>query len=145
MAKVMIEEVDIINARGIPVFELFYNEDYRIRVKLHCFEEVDCLSVGLRIELPTGQVVYGSTTITQDVVFKGHAGTDMYVVFAWKCLLNSGSYILTAGVAEMLSESDFIILHHFGHACAFLAHANGKFQGLVDMGSVVSIEEVLTT
>jgi lipopolysaccharide transport system ATP-binding protein len=141
-AKVLIQEVDVVNSRGIPVFELFYNEDYHIRVKLHCFENVACLSVGLRIELPTGQIVYGSTTITQNIVFAGHAGQDLLVSFVWKCRLGSGNYILTAGVAEMLSDSEFIILHHFGHAYAFFAHSNGKFQGLVDMGSTVSVEDI---
>ena len=140
-----IRHVELVNDRGVQVSELHYGQTYRLRVELEAGQDVPALSVGFRIELGTGQVVYGSTTVTQGVAIKARAGERIVASFEWRCTLGGGEFLVTAGLAEMISESEFVILHHYGGACECVVHGSPLFQGMVDLGCKASVETVSET
>ena len=144
-SRAWIRHVSVVNDRGVQVSELHYDQIYRIRVELEAGQDVPAMSVGFRIELGTGQVVYGSTTVTQGMPVTARAGECVVASFEWRCSLGGGEFLVTAGLAEMVSESEYIILHHYGGACDFVVHSSPQFQGLVDLGCTASVESLPKT
>ena len=70
----------------------------------------------------------------------GKRGEIISVGFSFDCRLSSGSFLIGGGVAEVLSDSSFRIIHLLrDQEFEVVSHAN--FAGDVDMGSVVTFVE----
>jgi len=134
-SKAVLQSFVILNQDNVPVSILSHGETYSIRIMLYCFESINDMSVSFRIEQPSGVVVYGLSSTFCDTLISGQAGESITVEFSLPCWLQSGSYLIGGGIAEMLPLGEFKIVHILRDAQQFEVVAPNKFQGIVDLQS----------
>lgn len=110
---------------------------YVVRARVYCHEDIERLSVGFRIDRPTGIVAYGTSTASKKVEVCAAAGETICVDFSFPCRLQVGVYFVGGGVAETLKNDDFVILHLVRHALQLEVVGVADFEGVVDIGSEV--------
>lgn len=141
-SKAILRSFAILNHDKVPVSILSHGETYSIRIMLYCFESIRDVSISFRIEQPSGTVVYGLSSVFCDTLISGQAGETITVEFSFPCWLQSGSYLIGGGIAEMLPLGEFNIVHILRDAQQFEVVAPNKFQGVVDLQSqLLSIEK----
>lgn len=133
--KAVLKSFMILNHDNTPVSILYHGETYSIRIALYCYESIRDMSVSFRIEQPSGTVVYGLSSIFCEMPISGQAGETIAVEFSLPCWLQSGSYLLGGGIAEILALEEFNILHILRNAQQFEVVAPNKFQGIIDLQS----------
>jgi ABC-type polysaccharide/polyol phosphate transport system ATPase subunit len=133
--KAVLKSFTILDRGNVPVSILYHGETYSIRIQLYCYESTPNMSVSFRIEQPSGAVVYGLSSVFSNVSVSGGAGETITVEFSLPCWLQSGSYLLGGGLAEILPAGDFNIVHIWRGAQQFEVVAPNKFQGMVDLQS----------
>lgn len=132
-----VEEISFLNPSKSRVVVLEYGETYLVRVRVRLVKPLGKLSLSFRVQKPTGQVVYGTTTSLLEKHISGDDAAGVVVTFSFKCLLQAGKYMLGGGVAEFLSETRFRVVH-IRRDCEFEVTRSPQFQGDVDLGSMVS-------
>lgn len=138
--KAEIVEFNILNAKGVPVEMLETGCDYTIRAEVKCYQKIDDLSVGFRIETPNGIPVYGLQTTLLDKHISCEAEQRIELDFSFPCRLQNGTYVLGGGLAEMHAESNFSIIHVLRGACVFNVSGKTRFSGLADLnGSLLDV------
>lgn len=123
----------ILNEQGTEVQCLEHGRVYTVRAVLACYEDVDDLGVGFRIETPNGTVVYGLQTAVTQQTFAVRRGDVRHVDFSVPCRLQAGTYVLGGGIAEMMGETNYTIIHILRGACVFNVTGRTKFAGVADL------------
>jgi hypothetical protein len=59
--------------------------------------------------------------------------------FKWCCNLASGQYFLGCGVAKLLGQDNFTVLHILRDMCVFTVESDARFQGDFDMKSTCKL------
>ena len=131
-------EIQFENRNREPVHVLTYGEQYTVRCSFKCNADIPRLAVTFRLQKPNGQIVYGTSSMFRGTKICGKRGEIISVGFSFDCRLSSacsGSFLIGGGVAEVLSDSSFRIIHLLrDQEFEVVSHAN--FAGDVDMGSV---------
>jgi len=135
--KAEILSYEVLNDQDISVRTLVYGNTYFIRVTVFCHSEIDNMSLSFRIEKPSGLVVYGLSTIYSGEKIRGCRGKTVCVDFTLPCFLQAGNYLLGGGVAEMLADAKFNVLHIVRGAVEFEVCGQIQFQGVADLQSEV--------
>lgn len=128
----------ILSHRFIDSFDkettyLHYGETYVIETKILCFEDIEKMSFGIRIENFNGVVICGFSTILENFEFSGKKDEEIIINSEFNCILNSGQYLLGGGVAVFNTETQFNIEHIVRRSVVFEVGATKKFQGFFDM------------
>jgi len=126
---------ECLNEAGIPVQTLYHGESYTMRLRLVCHRRVPRMAVGYRMQLPSGLVVYGVSSVYLGKLFSGAAGETLEVDFSFDCYLQSGVYLLGGGVAEYHTESEFTVVHALNAALQLTVISSNRFQGVADLRS----------
>jgi ABC-type polysaccharide/polyol phosphate transport system ATPase subunit len=129
---------ELLDLSGEPADAVRQGEQYLVRARVRCREDVERLSVSFRVDRPTGIVAYGTSTASKDVEISGRAGDTICVDFTFPCRLQAGVYFLGGGVAETLEEGGFVIHHLVRHALQLDVAGATDFQGVADIGSEVA-------
>ena len=124
------------NCAGHRVLLLNYGEDYQVIAEVQIAKPLGRLSVGFRIQKPSGQLVYGTSTALLAEPVDGSGATTIRVTFGLACKFNSGKYVLGGGIAEFLDETQFRVIHVV-RDYEFEVVSNQRFQGDIDLGSTV--------
>lgn len=142
--KAVIKDVQILNEQEIQVTTLYAGESYIIRVEAQCLDDIDNLSVGIHINLPTGLTVYGKGSWL-DVKIPCKSGETIWVNF-WlpNITLASGNYIVNAVAVEAVSSNDYTIWHYLRDATPIQVIGNDKFMGIADLKAQVKNVERCT-
>jgi energy-coupling factor transporter ATP-binding protein EcfA2 len=135
--KAEILSYELLNEQDVPVRTIVYGDTYLIRMKVVCHSDVDSMSLSFRIEQPSGLVVYGLSTIYSGKKIRGCRGKIVCVDFTLPCFLQAGNYLLGGGVAEMLGDAKFNVLHIVRGAVEFEVCGQIQFQGVADLQSEV--------
>jgi ABC-type polysaccharide/polyol phosphate transport system ATPase subunit len=131
--KAKILSYQILNEEGKSIETAYYGQTYIIRVVLHCYEAISNLSISFRIETPTGVVVYGLQTALLERVISSQKDETLAVDFTLPCLLQTGTYVVGGGIAEMFNKSSFAIIYTLRGGCVFNVIGDNKFSGIVDL------------
>jgi len=131
--KAELLDLAILNGQGADVQTLQYGHTYTVRAVLASYEEVENLSVGFRIETPNGVVLYGlQTALIQQTIAMGR-GDVRHVEFRFPCRLQAGTYVLGGGVAEIVGESNFTIIHVLRGSRVLNVIGKTQFSGVADL------------
>ncbi|OGA21476.1 MAG: hypothetical protein A3I02_01445 [Betaproteobacteria bacterium RIFCSPLOWO2_02_FULL_67_26] len=130
-------DIAFIDRSGSPVSTLAHGENYEVRCRCRIGRDFSGLSLGYRIQKPSGQIVYGTSTQTQGLSITGRTGETIEARFSFPCMLNHGAYVLGAGVAEVFAGGHFHVLHYLRDH-AFEVAGAAAFQGDVDLRSAVT-------
>ena len=106
--------------------------------------EIDNMSLSFRIQKPSGLVVYGLSTIHSGEKIRGCRGETVCVDFTLPCFLQAGYHLLGGGVAEMVADAQFNVLHIVRGAVQFEVCGQIQFQGVADLQSEVK-QNLLST
>ena len=131
--KAIVLSYRVLNSQWTEVTSLHYGEEYIIESRIHCIEDIPKLSTGVRIEKPTGTVVYATSTSIQGLELSGKAGEEITMHTSFRCILASGNYLIGGGVSEMLSRSEFSNLHILRGSCSVEVISKKQFGGIFDM------------
>lgn len=130
-------ELQFIDESGSVATVLVYGRQYEVRHVCRLQRDFPGLSLGYRIQRPNGQVVYGTSTQIQAKPLAGAAGTTIEGRFSFRCLLNSGTYVLGGGIAEVFGEGQFCVIHVLRDR-QFDVVGAPAFQGDINLESAVS-------
>ena len=136
--KAEILSYELLNEQDTPVRTLVYGNTYLIRMTVFCHSEIDSMSLSFRLEKPSGLVVYGLSTILSGEKIRGYKGKTVCVDFTLPCFLQAGNYLLGGGVAEMVADAQFNVLHIVRGAVEFEVCGQIQFQGVADLQSEVT-------
>lgn len=105
-------------------------------VEVHCDHAIEDLVVGMGIETPLGQVVFGTNTELLELPVEVEAGST-WVRFSIDDLrLNGGQYVLHASVGTR-SRGELVRLHRAGR---FTVESKSRNAGVVDASVKVAID-----
>jgi len=137
-AKIL--DLTILNEEKTRVGILFHGENYLIRSRCLCLRDCPSLSIGFRIETPNGHIIYGYSTILNNVKISGRKDEIVEVYFSFPCPLNTGQYLISGGVARMKGDMDYEVLHILMDGADFTVISDRPFQGDTNLNSeVVSV------
>lgn len=148
--KAYVATLDVVDASGSPVATLYHGRQYKVREVVVFNEDIDGLSVGFRLHLPSGLVCYAMQTVLQEVPVSGRAGDTIEVGFAFECRLAAGQYLLSGGIAEilkmdgLLANAPFAEIHIRNNVRVLSVVAEKRFGGLFDLGASVTVDPVVT-
>ena len=109
-------------------------QDYIVRIRAECREDLPSLNFGFRIQKPTGEGLYQTNTIFHDVEVSGSAGEVIEVEFVFPCTLGPGPYLFGCGVGRRERDAQTELFHNLVDAYPFtVLTPNAKFSGLVDL------------
>lgn len=128
----VVKDVRICNEEGARVLLLEYGKTYVVRSSVELSRPIDRISMGFRIQKPSGQVVYGTSTALLGHEISGSTCNEITMAFRFKCLLAAGSYLIGGGVSEFVSDTQFRVIH-VNRDSAFEVVSMKKFQGDIDM------------
>jgi lipopolysaccharide transport system ATP-binding protein len=135
-ADATVVDIGFFDRYGENVRLLTHGEKYRVISKCRCRADFDALSIGFRIQKPSGEVVYGTSTFSSDIKVQGRKDTMVEVAFSFTCLLAGGQYVLGGGVAHLLGPDKFQVLHVLRDK-SFEVVSHSQFQGVVDLQSTI--------
>jgi hypothetical protein len=139
----VIEEVHLLNTKGIPVSTLVSGDEARVRVKIHFKGEATSPIFACTIRQPDGQVVYDYTTHWADQATPNFdANTIVEVEYPLKINLTAGIYHLGVNLAyddltryydRMDSALTFVVIG--GNGARGVANLQARFE-------VVNVQKV---
>jgi len=135
-----VEGMGVYAADGRGASTLEHGRRYTVRVRCRSLVDHDNISVGFRIQKPQGSTLYGTSTQNYDMVIPIRAGKAVEVDFGWQCNLQSGQYVLNAGVAKVLDHlGRFVVLHLAHSVLALTVSTTAKFMGDYNMNCTVKV------
>lgn len=119
-------------------------ERLHLNVAVHFEEELVRPIFGFTIKTKEGITVYGVNSESQDVAaFKdaGARGSTIVVKLAFDCLLASGDYFVSLGIASKTGE---MVVPHDRRYDSIHLHVGPelRFHGLIDLGTTLEVEEL---
>lgn len=139
-SKAWIKTVEVVDELGDRTSTLIYGRKYRILAHVKFNEEIQHYSVGIRIALPSGTVVFGKATANEHMRLFGGKG-EKIISFTFESKLANGQYIIGAGIAEMFEDGDFNVVHMKEQAMAITTSGGDSFMGLFDVGCKINVFE----
>jgi len=137
--------VELLEPEGDPVLSPEQGRDYLIRVRAVCRHDHPSVSLGFRIETPGGTKVYGTSTSVLGLEVPAKAMRVVAADFTFRCNLKVGEYLVSGSLAQNLSgakqHDHYNPLHYLTEAAVFSVTGPNKFEGVVDMGSEVSLAD----
>ena len=127
---VQILDYALLDESGMPATRLHQGRTYTVRQRVLCHRDTSPLSLSYRMELPSGLVVCGLQSMLKALTPQGRAGEILTMDCTFPCLLGEGEYLLGGGVAELITESSFTILHLLRGAVEFSVVGEGLQRGL---------------
>lgn len=97
---VRIDALKIVNAEGEPTTWVVYDEPFSIVLRVSAKREIEDFSAGFRLTTVQGLTVYGTSSALQNRTFRCRAGESIEIVFRCEGNLTSGTYFLTAAIAQ---------------------------------------------
>ena len=134
LARAWIKEMQLLDAEQRPVNLAYSGETYTLRMVIEANAAIANLSVGCKLETPTGVVVYGLQTALLGRTIPTSAGEILTVDFEFPCSLQAGSYLYGGGLAEMIGESNFSVINLQRAAGTFEVGGPARFAGVADLG-----------
>lgn len=135
-------DVSILNQQGEEVRILKHGEDFTVRIKILFKHSMKDPMVGFRIRTLNGIDIYGTNTLLSDTPTGNiEAGSEILFEFRQKMRLNPGSFTLTSGVAEVISNQMVFHDRRMDIISFRVAGESVKSGGLIDMDSTVRIEK----
>jgi len=139
LARVL--DVSVLDEQGDQVGKLYQEESYTIRIRVLCNQSFESISIGYRIQSPSGTAVYGTSTAVQGIKVSAQEGEIVSVDFSFACSLADGAYIFSGAVAEQLGEVSehyhYNMIHFFADATILEVVGENVFAGCVDLKSEV--------
>lgn len=139
LPAVEIKGAQFLDEAGHEVPSMSQGRTYTIRINFTAHRPIPSISLGYNIRLPTGNVIYGTSTSVQGVDIVPTVGRPAYVDFSFPCQLATGSYFLYLGVSENLSglqdANHYSMLHAIADAVILSVKSERLFAGFVDCES----------
>ena len=132
-------ETCILDSHGKKVYLLHQTETYTIRIRAYFAKDFKSLSIGFRLQAPSGTAVYGTSSPLHNQEISARAGEVISIDFSFECTVAVGAYFLSVGIAEMLGELSeyyhYTMLHFVADAATVQVSGPNKFAGMVDLNS----------
>jgi lipopolysaccharide transport system ATP-binding protein len=138
--KAKIVSHKFIDSSGKETTYLHYGETYTIETKILCFEDVERLSFGIRIENFNGLVVCGFSSILEKFELSGKKNEEIIVNSEFECILNTGQFLLGGGISIFTSDTQFEVEHLIRNSIIFEVGSIKKFQGMFDMKAKIILQ-----
>lgn len=136
---VELKGAQFLDEAGGEVGTMTQGQIYRIRIHFVTRRAVPSVSIGYNIRLPSGTVIYGTSTSVQGIEIKPAPDHPAYADFSFRCELQTGSYFLLLGAAENLSGlaeiEHYSMLHVMADAVVLQVKSERLFAGFVDCDS----------
>jgi hypothetical protein len=116
---------------------MWYGQEYVFRISCQCLDDFPSLLIGFRIQKPNGEGIYAINTIMQDRAISGRKGEIIELDVHYRCNLNSGVFLLGAGVGIRDGTQMPELLHFMVEGMQLNVESQGPFSGLVDLGARV--------
>lgn len=142
--KAFIRAIDVIDADGFPTTLLESGKRYFVRELVVFNQSVAHAILGFRIHLPSGLVLYSIQNTLRQHDVSARAGETLEVRFEFDCRLQSGQYLLSGGVGEVLDVSQglypapFDEIHIRNNAQVLSVITNSVHGGLFDFDSHIT-------
>ncbi len=134
-------EAYVVDSLGKRVPVLRQGQSYIIRIRSYCAKGFESLSIGFRLQTPSGTAVYGTSSSLHNKKISARAGDVICIDFSFHCNLSVGPYFLNAGIAEMLGGFSeyyhYTMLHFLSDAATIQVSGPNKFAGIVNLNSEV--------
>lgn len=137
-----VEAVQILNEENASVTTLQPGLKYRIIITCRCLQPLDNLSIGFRVQRPTGIRIYNTASAYLGQRFAVSKDQFIEVEFTFSCKLGPGSFIISAGIAQFTSETEYILLHTLDEACIVTVIPSETFGGEVDLEAQLSKSKI---
>ncbi|MCH8149842.1 MAG: Wzt carbohydrate-binding domain-containing protein, partial [Planctomycetes bacterium] len=131
--------IDVVNEEDVCVTNVWYGREYKIRIRVLCLEDLSSMYVGFRIQKPTGDSIYATSTINNKIDLSGKKGEILEIIFSFPCRLGCGEFLLGCGVGireEGVAQNE--LLHYLVEAYQITILGQGPFSGQVDLGLKVT-------
>lgn len=123
---------------------LHNGEKYTIETTIKCFEDIEKMSFGIRIENFNGIVICGFSSVTEGFEFSGKKDEEIIINSEFECNLNAGQYLLGGGIATFKSDTQFEIEHLIRKSIIFEVGSIRQFQGLFYLNPKIYIKSEKT-
>jgi len=138
-----IETVRVINDKSIPVSQLHHGKKYRIQVNATSAKDMDEVSLGISLKMPSGFLVYAKNLRSDDMLLSMNKGDQVRVNFDFYCNLSDGLYFLSAGLAKALPSGETKMLHIKNILEPIhVVGGSDKFGGIVDLSALITIDHL---
>jgi len=131
-AKAYVESVAIHNTDGLITTNLASGKYFQIRVRARLLEDVSEVVIGFHVEMPSGLVLFGTSTFNERIVLSGSAGDLLEARFAFQNLLGQGLYLVGVGVAHVVDGAS-LLTHSYRRAFEISVHGDPWFEGPVKL------------
>jgi lipopolysaccharide transport system ATP-binding protein len=143
--KAQVLSYRVLNSENRETTILYHDETYTIETKILCYEDMQSMSAGLRIEKPDGTVIYGLSSILEGIKISGKAGEEIKLHTTFNCLFASGQYLIGGGVSEMVSDSQFMIQHTLRGSLIVEVISSNTFQGMFDLKAKIKVVQPINS
>lgn len=139
-------ETSVMDSHGRKVRLLHQNEVYTIRIRTYWEKDFESVSIGFRLQAPSGTAVYGTSSPLHNKKISAQAGEVISIDFSFECALAVGTYFLSIGVAEMLGVLSeyyhYTMLHFVADAATIEVSGPHIFAGMANLnGKIVDIHK----
>ncbi len=135
--RARITGIQVLNQQGDRIATMWYGQEYVFRVFCECRADFPSLVIGFRIQRPNGDGIYAINTIMQDTPISARKGEIIELDVHYRCNLNSGVFLLGAGVGIREGTQMPELLHFMVEGMQVTVESQGPFSGLVDLGARV--------
>lgn len=133
-----------VDMNGKETTYLHNGEKYTIETTIKCFEDIEKMSFGIRIENFNGIVICGFSSVTEGFEFSGKKDEEIIINSEFECNLNAGQYLLGGGIATFKSDTQFEIEHLIRKSIIFEVGSIRQFQGLFYLNPKIYIKSEKT-
>jgi hypothetical protein len=124
---------------GRPVHRLRHGERYVLQIEAAFDQAAPDYSIGYNIRTEVGTILYGTSTALHGLAMAAAAGERRSFAFSFDCRLNTGTYMVTAGIAEQHGgaeqHSNYSMMHLYNDCTLFEVTTDTTFAGLVNLDS----------
>jgi lipopolysaccharide transport system ATP-binding protein len=141
--KAYVELAEIRDEDNRPTTRIERGRRYTVRLIVSFNRDIPQVIVGFRIHMPSGLVVYAIQNTLRGKELSGEAGETIEALFEWECRLQSGQYLLSCGVGEVIDASTglypapFNELHIRNNVKVLNVTGTEIFGGLVDFNATI--------
>ena len=129
--------IDIFDEEGNVVTILKSGEDYCVRIRCLCNDDLPSLNLSLRIQRANGETIYGTNTIMQKVPVAGKKGDLLEMRLAFPCRFGPGIYLLGGGVGLRQGDRQTELLDLVRGKHFFEVGISNRFSGFIDLGLTI--------
>jgi len=141
-----IESLLLLDKKGQTVSELIAGQRYSCIITLHAVKHIESVYVGFRIYLPSGLVLFATSNTMLGTRLELKSGETSTITFTFKCLLQTGVYLLGCGLGKLVDSNNrlypapFLPIHICNGIATVSVRAENNFGGLCDLSAEVTKE-----